>query len=173
MGHTLQDILHDYWSTLRQLSTLFFSETMTRDRFLHILRFLHFADNSERPDQHEEYDRLWKLRSVFDTPNDNTLNSITPQGEEFDWRSWKKPRSPHPQFGWKTQVRQQQILCGSRAVIINTGQQNPTNSGAVYVQHAAGERRWFSSVPRVTWACAWCPVSRNITRKWISRPKKL
>ena len=23
-------------------------------------------------------------------------------GEECDWRSQKKPRSPHPQFGWKT-----------------------------------------------------------------------
>jgi hypothetical protein len=44
---------------------------MTRDRFLHILRFLHFADNSERPDQDEEYDQLWKLTTVFDTLSDN------------------------------------------------------------------------------------------------------
>jgi len=44
---------------------------MTRDRFLHILRFLHFADNSQRTDQSEEYDRLWKLRTVFDTLDDN------------------------------------------------------------------------------------------------------
>jgi hypothetical protein len=42
---------------------------MARDRFLHILRFLHFADNSERPEQEEEYDRLWKLQTVFDTLN--------------------------------------------------------------------------------------------------------
>ena len=34
-----------------------------RDRFLHILRFLHFADNSQIPDEGEEYDRLWKLRT--------------------------------------------------------------------------------------------------------------
>jgi hypothetical protein len=25
----------------------------------------------------------------------------TPTGEEFDCRSWKKPRSSHPQIGWK------------------------------------------------------------------------
>ena len=42
---------------------------MTRDRFLHILRFLHFADNSRRLDPAEEYDRLWKIRTVFDTLN--------------------------------------------------------------------------------------------------------
>jgi hypothetical protein len=47
----------------------FYGETMTRDRFLHILRFLHFADNSQRPDG-EEYDQLWKLRTVFEKLNE-------------------------------------------------------------------------------------------------------
>ena len=69
MGHNLRDTLHDYWSRLRQLHTPFYGETMTQDRFLHILRFLHFADNSQRPDQCEEYDLLWKLRTIFDTLN--------------------------------------------------------------------------------------------------------
>jgi len=80
MGHILKDKLHDYWSRLRQLHTPFYGETMTGDRFLHILRFLHFADNSQRPDQGEEYDRLWKLRTVFDTLDDNyaltTISSL-------------------------------------------------------------------------------------------------
>jgi hypothetical protein len=40
---------------LRQLHSPFYDETMARDRFLHILRFLHFADNSQRPDEGEEY----------------------------------------------------------------------------------------------------------------------
>jgi len=43
---------------------------MTKDRFLHILHFLHFADNSQRPDEGEEYDQLWKLKTVFDTLNE-------------------------------------------------------------------------------------------------------
>ena len=34
-----------------------------------MLRFLHFADNSRRPDPGEEYDRLWKIRTVFDALN--------------------------------------------------------------------------------------------------------
>ena len=43
---------------------------MRRDRFLHIQCFLRFADNSQTPDKGEEYDRLWKLRTVFDTLNE-------------------------------------------------------------------------------------------------------
>jgi len=70
MVHELKDTLHDYWTRLRQLRNPFYGETMTRDRFLHILRFLHFADNSQRPDNGEEYDRLWKLRTVFDKLNE-------------------------------------------------------------------------------------------------------
>jgi len=51
------------------MHTPFYGETMTRDRFLHILRFLHLADNSRRPDPDREYDRLWKIRTIFDTLN--------------------------------------------------------------------------------------------------------
>jgi len=70
MGHELKDTLHDYWSRLRQLHNTFYGETMARDRFLHILCFLHFADNSQRPEEGEEHDQLWKLRTVFDKLNE-------------------------------------------------------------------------------------------------------
>ena len=50
--------------------TMFYGKTMTWDRFLHILCSLHFADNSQRPDEGEEYDRLWELRTVFDKLNE-------------------------------------------------------------------------------------------------------
>jgi hypothetical protein len=39
MGHNVKDTLHDYWSRLKQLHTSFYGETMTRDRFFHILWF--------------------------------------------------------------------------------------------------------------------------------------
>ena len=52
------------------MHTPFYGETMTRERFLHIPQFLHFGDNSRRPDPGEEYDRLWKIRTVFDTLNE-------------------------------------------------------------------------------------------------------
>jgi len=70
----MKDTLRDYWSRLKQMHTPFYGETMTRDRFLHILRFLHFADNSQRPDPGEGYGRLWKIRTVF-----NTLNQAYPK----------------------------------------------------------------------------------------------
>jgi len=39
---------------------------------------LHFADNSQRPDQSEEYGRLWKLRIAFDALNDNYAKFYNP-----------------------------------------------------------------------------------------------
>ena len=65
----MKDTLHDYWSKLKQMHTPFYGETMTRDKFLHILRFLQFADNSWRPYPGWEYDRLWKIKTIFDTLN--------------------------------------------------------------------------------------------------------
>ena len=56
MGHALKDKLHDYCSRLRQQHTSFYAETMTQDRILHTVHFLHFADNSQRPNKGEEYD---------------------------------------------------------------------------------------------------------------------
>ena len=56
IGHTLKDTLHDYWMRLRQRHSPFYTETMTQDRILQIVRFLHFAENSQRPDKGKEYD---------------------------------------------------------------------------------------------------------------------
>ncbi|PNF42631.1 hypothetical protein B7P43_G01270 [Cryptotermes secundus] len=71
MGHDIRGRLKDYWSTLEQFATPFYSKTMKRDRFLHILRFLHFADNNTETDRNaNSYDRLWKIRTIFDTLND-------------------------------------------------------------------------------------------------------
>ena len=39
-------------------------------QILIILQFLHFADNSQRSDKGEEYNRLWRLTTVFDTLNE-------------------------------------------------------------------------------------------------------
>ena len=73
-------------------------------------------------------------------------------------RSWKKSRSPHPQFCWK------KILCDSRAPKTNTGQRNcPSNVAAVCFHLSARARAQCISAPDVKSACAWCLVSRNIT----------
>jgi hypothetical protein len=67
MGRALKDTLHDYGWRLRQLCNPFYGETMMQDKFLH---FLHFADNSQRPDEGEEFDWPRKLRTVSDTQNE-------------------------------------------------------------------------------------------------------
>jgi len=40
--------------------------------------FLHFAGNSQTPDKGEEYDRLWKLRTVFDILNEAYATPCSP-----------------------------------------------------------------------------------------------
>jgi hypothetical protein len=79
MGHELKDTLHDCWSRLRQLHNPFYSETMARDRILHVLRFLHL-EKSQRPDEGKEYDWLWKLRTLFDKLNKPYSKFYNPSG---------------------------------------------------------------------------------------------
>jgi hypothetical protein len=44
MGHCQRHSLKDYWSREEQYCTPFYSNIMARDRFFHILRFLHFEN---------------------------------------------------------------------------------------------------------------------------------
>jgi len=70
MGHCIRDKLTDYWSRAYNSLTPFYGNAMKRDRFFHILRFLHFTDNRNEPDMTDEHsDRLWKVRNVFDILN--------------------------------------------------------------------------------------------------------
>jgi hypothetical protein len=79
MGHDIRDTLKDYWSTLEQFHTTSFSATMKQDRFFHILQYLHFVDNDKKPDKNDPgYDRLWKIRTIFDTLNENYAKCYNP-----------------------------------------------------------------------------------------------
>jgi hypothetical protein len=52
---------------------------MTRDRFLHILRHLHFADNENAIDSNDpKYDTQWKIRQIFDILNDTFSTYYAP-----------------------------------------------------------------------------------------------
>ena len=69
MGHERHS-LKDYWSRDKQYYTPFYSNVMARDRFFHILRYLHFENNGDPPNHDDpDYDRLWKIRRIFDTLN--------------------------------------------------------------------------------------------------------
>jgi len=62
MGQDQHHSLKDYWSREEQYCTQFYSNIMARDRFFHILRFLHFENNNNPPNHDDpDYDRLWKI----------------------------------------------------------------------------------------------------------------
>jgi hypothetical protein len=71
MGHDIRDSLADYWSMTEQFHTPFYGKTLKRDRFFHIIRFLHFSNNDTAIDKNDpHYDTLSKVRTVFDMLND-------------------------------------------------------------------------------------------------------
>jgi len=64
----------------------------------------------------------------------------------------------------KKKQQQQQQQASAEIAITNTGQRNhQPNWAAVCVLFTAKEMA--HSAPDVTWACAWCLVSQNITQK--------
>ena len=59
MAHVKKYRIKDYWSSDRLIATPIFNDLMPRDRFLLLLRYLHFNDNSLRSE-----DRLFKIKPV-------------------------------------------------------------------------------------------------------------
>lgn len=69
--------LQDYWKKDKMFKTCF-GEYMSRDRFLLILRCLHFADN----DKDDKTDRLFKIRHTIEHFN-NKMYSLYSPGKEL------------------------------------------------------------------------------------------
>jgi hypothetical protein len=71
MGLCIRDKLADYCSRAEHFHRTFCTNAMKRDRFFHILCFLHFTDNNNEPDIKDvNSDRLWKIRNLFDILNE-------------------------------------------------------------------------------------------------------
>jgi hypothetical protein len=52
---------------------------MKQDRFFHIRRCLHSCDNRNEPDKIDEnYDRMWKMRTIFDKLTDAYAKYYSP-----------------------------------------------------------------------------------------------
>ena len=67
MGIINKPNLPSYWSTDPIMSTPFFGSTMSRTRFLQILRYLHFVDNSLAPGPDSpNFNKLYKIQPLLD-----------------------------------------------------------------------------------------------------------
>lgn len=66
--------LKSYWSTDPLIATPIFAEIMPRDRFLEILRSLHFNDNDEQP----AGDRLFKIEPVMNILREKFQQFVIP-----------------------------------------------------------------------------------------------
>ena len=79
MGHCIRGELTDYWSRADNFHTTFYGNAMPRNRYLHILRFLHFTDNKKVSDMKDENsNQLRKIRSLFDILNDKFSKFYNP-----------------------------------------------------------------------------------------------
>ena len=79
MGHDQRDCLKDYWSREEQYFTPFYSNMMVHERFFQILIFLHFVNNDNPPNRDDlHYDRLWKIRNIFDILNNKFYELYNP-----------------------------------------------------------------------------------------------
>jgi len=70
MEQCVRDKLTDYWSKLDQVYTPFYDTMMISDRYLHIVRYLHFTDDRKELVGQKKFDRLWKIRDLFEILND-------------------------------------------------------------------------------------------------------
>lgn len=79
-GHVEKDKIAEYWSMKEEIETPYFKKIMSLDRFKLILSCLHFADNSAAPQKtNPDYDRLWKMRNLFDKLVNNFKSCYEPR----------------------------------------------------------------------------------------------
>ena len=72
MGLVNQDNIQDYWSTDGVLSTPFFPQIMSRDKFMNILTFFHLCDNDNYvPRGQEGYNPVHKLGTIYSVVTGN------------------------------------------------------------------------------------------------------
>jgi hypothetical protein len=64
-----------YWARDHRIAVV--ADNMTRDRFMEILRCLHFSDNELQPSSSSPgYDRLYKIRAVMDLVSTHFMEHV-------------------------------------------------------------------------------------------------
>lgn len=65
MGLVQHQDIQDFWSKDEMLRTLFFGNTMTKNKFLLIMSLFHLNNNDNQvPSGQDGYDPIFKVRSV-------------------------------------------------------------------------------------------------------------
>ena len=78
MGIVHKPRLPMYWSTDSILATPIFNQVMRRDRFLLLVRFFHFADNTKYNPADPDRDKLYKIREVINMIKDRCGKVYSP-----------------------------------------------------------------------------------------------
>ena len=79
MGIVHKPRLTMYWSRDNIMATPIFNQVMRRDRFPLLLRFLHFADNSQYSTADPDRDKLYKLRNVINMIKESCRMVYSPE----------------------------------------------------------------------------------------------
>jgi hypothetical protein len=74
MAHTKKNRISDYWSTDHLISIPMFSQLFSRDRYLYLLRYLHFNNNQH----HRPGDRLFKIQPFLNHLIDKFKTTLVP-----------------------------------------------------------------------------------------------
>ena len=82
MGIVYKPRIAMYWSNDELYNTPVFRNIMTRDRFLLLIKFLHFADNTNYDANDPNRDRLYKIREFCQLIND-TCGAVYYPCEDF------------------------------------------------------------------------------------------
>ena len=82
MGITIHPVLDDYWSTDPVLHYPAIADSISRDRFREISRYLHFVDNTSLPSRGSPgYDRLGKVGPIIDHLSQSFVDLYEPHKE--------------------------------------------------------------------------------------------
>ncbi|XP_072007002.1 piggyBac transposable element-derived protein 4-like [Engystomops pustulosus] len=80
MGIVKKPKIRSYWSKNPIQVTPVYSAVMSRSRYEHIMRFLHFSDNSQAPPSSDpNRDRLYKLRPLINMLNQSFIEKYLPE----------------------------------------------------------------------------------------------
>ncbi|CAC5412379.1 unnamed protein product [Mytilus coruscus] len=80
MGINVKPDIKSYWTTDVILETHYFGKVMKRDRFMQIMRYIHFSNSEQAPPPGEpNYTALYKIESLMNMFTDSMVSQYMPK----------------------------------------------------------------------------------------------